>query len=28
MHPTKNKIVEFQSVRPEYLSNLINSIKT
>ena len=26
-HPSKNKIVEFQVVNPEYLSNLINSIK-
>ena len=26
-HPTKNKIIEFQSLKPEYLSNLINSIK-
>ena len=26
-HPSKNKVVEFQVVNPEYLSNLINSIK-
>ena len=26
-HPSKNKVVEFQIVNPEYLSNLINSIK-
>ena len=26
-HPSKNKNVEFQIVNPEYLSNLINSIK-
>ena len=26
-HPSKNKVVEFQAVNPEYLSNLINSIK-
>ena len=26
-HPTKNKSEEFQSLKPEYLSNLINSIK-
>ena len=26
-HPSKNKNVEFQVVNPEYLSNLINSIK-
>jgi 23S rRNA pseudouridine1911/1915/1917 synthase len=26
-HPSKNNIVEFQIVNPEYLSNLINSIK-
>ena len=26
-HPTKNKSQEFQSLKPEYLSNLINSIK-
>ena len=26
-HPSKNKSKEFQSLKPEYLSNLINSIK-
>ena len=26
-HPSKNKVIEFQVVNPEYLSNLINSIK-